>query len=111
LDAVWDVVGTWTPEEHQALDRGVAKHGFNTPYRGGTIRDVCVWLLELAQQGLERRDRKSGQGEDESCYLGPLHKVAQSGRTFAEQLLERFEHQWQSDIDIAVPALCEETLS
>jgi glutamate--cysteine ligase len=110
LDAAWERVGTWTPEEHHALDIGVAKLGFSTPFRGGTVRDLCLWILGLSQQGLQRRDLKNQQGQDESCYLAPLQEVAQTGRTFAEKILQRYEIEWQHDIDIAVRALCEETL-
>ncbi len=51
------------------------------------------------------------QGQDESCYLAPLQKVAQSGRTFAEQLLQRYENEWHRDIEIAIRAMCEENSS
>jgi glutamate--cysteine ligase len=108
LDAAWERVRTWTPEEHHSLDIGVAKHGFNTPFRDGSVRDLCLWILELSQQGLQRRNRKNHQGQDESCYLAPLQEVAQTGRTFAEQLLQRYENEWHQDIDIAVHAMCEE---
>jgi glutamate--cysteine ligase len=111
LDAAWERAGTWTPEEHRALDIDVAKYGFDTPFRGGTVRDLCLWILDLSRQGLQRRDQRNQQGQDESCYLAPLQRVAQAGQTFAEQLLQRFEHEWDRDIDIAVGALCEESLS
>ena len=66
-------------------------------------RDLCLWMLDLSRQGLQRRDRRNQQGQDESCYLEPLQEAAQAGRTFAEQLLQRFENEWQGDIDIAMP--------
>jgi glutamate--cysteine ligase len=111
LDAAWERAGTWTPEEHHALDIDVAKYGFGTPFRGGTVQDLCLWILDLSRQGLQRRDQRNQQGQDESCYLAPLQEVAQTGQTFAEQLLHRFEHEWDHDIDIAVRAMCEETSS
>jgi glutamate--cysteine ligase len=109
LDAAWERAETWTPEELQALDIGVAKRGFSTPFRDGTVRDLCLWILGLSRQGLQRRDLRNQQGQDESCYLVPLQEVAQTGRTFAEQLVQRYEHEWHHDIDIAVRAICEET--
>ena len=109
LDAAWERAGTWTPEEHHALDNNVAKCGFGTPFRGGTVRDLCLWILDLSRQGLQRRGQRNQHGQDESCYLAPLQEVAQAGQTFAEQLLQRFEHEWNHDIDIAVRAMCEET--
>ena len=111
LGAAWERAGTWTPEEHHALDSSVARYGFGTPFRGGTVQDLCLWLLDLSRQGLQRRDQRNQQGQDESCYLAPLQEVAETGQTFAEQLLRRFEHEWDGDIDIAVRAMCEENLS
>jgi glutamate--cysteine ligase len=48
-------------------------------------------------------------GQDESCYLEPPQEVTQIGRTLAEQLLLRYEHEWHQDIDVTVHAMCEET--
>ncbi len=109
LDAAWERIGTWTPEERYALERGVTKHGFRTPFRNGTVQELALWMLELARQGLQRRGYRNRYGQDESCYLEPLQEAAQSGRTFSEDLLRRFQDQWKGDMDMALPAMCEET--
>jgi glutamate--cysteine ligase len=88
----------------------VAKQGFNTPFGSGTLRDICLWMLDLSRQGLQRRDYRNQRGQDESCYLKPLEEAAYAGRTFAEELLHRFEHEWRGDIDVAVRTMCEEAL-
>jgi glutamate--cysteine ligase len=111
LDAAWERVHKWTPEERHALELGVAEHGFQTPFRDGTVQELALWMLDLARHGLQRRGYQNQHGQDESCYLEPLQEAAQSGRTFAEDLLRRFEDQWMGDIDIALPAMCEETSS
>ena len=111
LDAAWERIRDWTSEERRALDTGVARHGFNTPFRDGLVRDLSLWMLDLSRQGLRRRDHRDKEGRDESRYLEPLQQAAQAGRTFAEQLLRRFDGDWQGDIDVAVRAMCEETLS
>jgi len=111
LDAAWERIRSWTHEERHALDTGVAKYGFSTPFRNGTVQDLSLWMLDLSRQGLGRRDYRNQERQDESCYLEPLREAAQAGRTFAEELLQRFEHQWLGDIDVAVRAMCEETLS
>jgi glutamate--cysteine ligase len=111
LNAAWDRVSTWTADERHALENGVAKHGFNTSFRGGTAQGLCLWMLDLSQQGLVRRDYRNQKDRNESHYLAPLFEAAQSGRTFAHELLHRFDHQWHRDIDTAVRAMCEGTLS
>jgi glutamate--cysteine ligase len=111
LDAAWERVQSWTTEERDALERGVAKHGFQTPFRDGTVQPLALWMLELAGQGLQRRGYRNQYGQDESCYLEPLAEAAHAGQTLAEDLLRRFEDQWRGKMDIALPAMCEETFS
>lgn len=108
LDTAWERIRTWTPKERQELDAGVAKYGFNTPFCNESVRDLCVWMLDLSRQGLARRGNRNENGQDESKYLEPLQKAVEAGRTFAEELLWRFEHEWGEDIDMAVRSMCEE---
>jgi glutamate--cysteine ligase len=111
LEAAWERAGGWTTEERHLLDTEVPRHGFNTPFRGGTVQELCLWALDLARQGLERRNCRNPQGLDESCYLTPLEQTARTGKTFAEQLLQRFETDWGRDIDMAVRSMCQEASS
>ena len=109
LDAAWERVQKWTNEERHTLERGVAKYGFRTPFRNGTVQELALWMLELARKGLQRRGYRNQYGQDESCYLEPLQEAAQSGQTFGEGLLRRVQDQWKGDMDMALPAMCEET--
>jgi glutamate--cysteine ligase len=68
-------------------------------------------MLELSRQGLRRRGYVNPQGRDESSYLDPLLEAAREGRTFAERLVHRFEHDWRGDMDLAMRSMCEEALS
>ncbi|MGF1577824.1 MAG: glutamate--cysteine ligase [Gemmataceae bacterium] len=111
LDAAWERIRTWTNEERLNLELGVPIHGFDTPFREGTVRDLCQWILDLAKDGLDRRALRNTQGEDETKYLEPLFDAVREGRTFAEELLQRFDQEWSRDIDRAVRVLCEETLT
>ena len=77
----------------------------------GSVQELALWMLELGKQGLHRRNYQNQDHHDESCYLEPLQEAAKTGRTFAEDLLQRFEYQWDGDMDIALPAMCEETCS
>jgi glutamate--cysteine ligase len=111
LDAAWERVRSWTPQERHELDIEVAKRGFKTPFRKGTMQDLSLWMLDLARQGLKRRDCRNQHGKDESSYLDPLQEPAEAGQTFAEELLQRFRQQWRGNMDIAMRAMGEETLS
>jgi len=111
LDAAWERIGSWSREELETLETGVARKGFHTPFRRGKVQDLALWMLELSRAGLTRRDYRNRQECDESCYLDPLHDAAQAGQTFAEELLQRFECEWLGDIDLAIQAMCGETSS
>jgi glutamate--cysteine ligase len=111
LDAAWERIGSWSRAERDALETGVTRQGFNTPFRGGKVQDIALWMLDLSREGLTRRNYRNQQNQDEGCYLEPLQHVAQTGQTFAEELLRRFESEWHGDIDLALQAMCEESLS
>ena len=93
------------------LEAAVVRGGFKTPFREGTVQDLAIWMLGLAREGLDRRNFLNGAGVSESHYLLPLLEVAESGQTFAEQLIQNFSSQWQEEMKIALPAMCRETFS
>ncbi|MGI9481824.1 MAG: glutamate--cysteine ligase [Hyphomicrobiales bacterium] len=99
LDAAWDLVKDWTVEEQQRLRDGVPKLALNTPFRSGTFLDVARTVVELAGNGLKARNRQDGMGNDERIYLNELQRIVDEGKTPAEQLLERFEGEWNGDIN------------
>ncbi|MCB2053717.1 MAG: glutamate--cysteine ligase [Geminicoccaceae bacterium] len=95
LDAAWDLCRDWSLEEHQALRDGVPKSALATPFRGGTVQDLALRTLEIAEAGLAARGVIDWDGSDERKYLKALWEIARSGRTPAELHLEEFEN-WGS---------------
>ncbi|WP_259779851.1 hypothetical protein [Aestuariispira ectoiniformans] len=47
---------------------------------------------------MSRRNKQNWDGETEEYYLNTLHRVADSGRTQAQLLAERFQYDWNGDI-------------
>jgi len=82
-----------------------------TPFRDGTVRDLCLWMLDLSREGLRRRDRRDAAGQDETMYLEPLQEAVDADETFAEELIRRFQYEWRQHIDVAVRTICEETMA
>ena len=109
LEEAWDVVQDWSMDERQELESNVVRQGFETTFRNGTVQDLALWMLELSRRGLARRDFRNSENADESQYLLPLQVAAESGRTFAEELMRKFAEQWREDIDTALAAMCKET--
>ena len=99
LDAAWDLVKDWTEEERQNLRETVPRLGLNTPFRGGTLRDVGRRVMEIADHGLWRRHHMDGSyGQDERQFLTPLHRIIEVGETPAEEKLRRYHQEWQGDV-------------
>ena len=99
LDAAWDMVKDWSAEERQALCTDVAKHGFQAPFRSGTVQDLALRALDIAQAGLSARRAFDKAGNDETGFLQVLHDRANAGRSPADQLLEDYAGDWAGDID------------
>jgi glutamate--cysteine ligase len=99
LDAAWDLVRDWTTEERAGLRAGVPRHGLRTPFRNGTVREVAQQVLAIARDGLKRRARNDNWGDDESHFLDTLVDIADSGRSPADELLEKYHGPWQGSVD------------
>ncbi len=99
LDAAWDMAKDWTAEEREALRIDVAKHGFQAPFRNGTVRDLALRALEIAQAGLSARRVLDKAGNDETGFLQVLHDRAAAGKSPADTLLDDYAGPWAGDID------------
>jgi glutamate--cysteine ligase len=99
LDEAAALVADWTEEEREALRRGVPRSALDTPFRGGTVRDTAQQALCIARKGLGARRRINGASQNECIYLETLEEVVATGRTLADELIERFEGPWRGDID------------
>ncbi len=110
LDAAWESIRNWKKEEYHSMDMDISKYGLNTLFRNKSVQELCLWMLDLSREGLERRNLKNQQGQDESCYIRSIQEVALRGQTFAEKLLKRYKKEWNHDINIALRSMCEETL-
>lgn len=99
LDAAWDLVRDWTSEERAALRRDTPRLGLRTPFRDRTLREVSLEVLEIARSGLARRARNDNWGDDETHYLETLQQIASSGRTLADEMLEKYHGAWNGSVD------------
>lgn len=99
LDAAWDLCRDWTAEERQSLRDAVPRLGLNAMIRGRSLREVATDCLSLAQAGLARRRHLDWYGRDETRHLDPLHEIVASGRTPAEEMLEKFHGSWGGSVD------------
>jgi len=99
LDAAWDEVKHWSLEERQSLRDAVPRLGLRaeTP-AGESLRDLGRRILAIAERGLIARARLNSAGDSESGFLDPLREIIASGKTPAEQLLDRYHGEWRGDV-------------
>ncbi|MBC8158242.1 MAG: glutamate--cysteine ligase [Alphaproteobacteria bacterium] len=99
LDAAWDLIKDWTAQEHEYLRDNVPRLALNTPFRKGTLGDIALDALDIARDGLKRRAVLDGSGMNETSFLNPLFRIAESGITPAEELLSAYERRWKGSVD------------
>lgn len=90
LAAAWDIAKDWNAEAREALRNDAAKYGLKAQIDGRTVQDVALDILKIAREGLRRRARMGNLKEDETTYLNPLVKIAESGVAMGEFTAEHF---------------------
>ena len=98
LDAAWDLVKGWTAAERAALYNDVPTKALNATIAGRTVREIAEEALKLSRNGLRRRKRLDGAGNDETGFLVPLQEIAASGITPAERMLASYHSTWGGDV-------------
>lgn len=88
----------WTDAERDYLRAAAPKTGLQTPFRSGTLQDVCAALLQISEAGLKRQNVLNAKGQDESIYLEPLKEIVSSGLNWSQRLLQRYNGPWQGDL-------------
>lgn len=99
LDAAWDLCRDWSLAEHEHLRAEVPRQGLATPFRSGTVQDLALRTLEIAEAGLASRKIDDWDGRDERKYLHALWEIAKSGISPATEKRQRFEAEWQGSVD------------
>jgi glutamate--cysteine ligase len=102
-DAAWDLVKHWSEDDRRMIQLAVPKQGLATPLPaaagGGTMRDLAKRVLDIAREGLRNRASLDSFGENEVHFLNALITIVESGRTPAEDLLDKFNGPWGGQVD------------
>jgi glutamate--cysteine ligase len=99
LDACIELTRDWQLDEMQALRDDVTREGLQAQIRGRSVRELARELLDLAHKGLAARRCLNAAGDDETGFLRPLFDTVESGHTPAERLLERYQRNWDGQIE------------
>jgi glutamate--cysteine ligase len=87
------------------LRQAAPQSGLATPFRSGTLLDMAREIVPMAAQGLKNRGRGDGVGADESLFLAYLEEIAESGKSSAQKLLDKYHGEWGGDIQQAYQTL------
>lgn len=98
LNAAWDYVKDWTEEERQQMRVDVPKQGFQTEIRGKTFQEMAKDILEISRAGLNARAKMNSHGENETVFLQELDRMAMTGQSNADRLIDLFNGSWDGDI-------------
>ncbi len=101
LDQASQLIADWTLPDHELLRREVPKSGLKTKFKGRTVQDVALDVLKIARGGLIARRALNGAGVDEAHFLDPLDRIAESGKTASDLMLEAYETRWNRSVDPA----------
>lgn len=99
LDAAWDLVKDWTCEERQLLRDSVPRLGLATPFRLTDVGSIAREALRISRVGLAARAQLDGDGDDETRFIETLEDFASTGRTAADELIERYQGEWRGAIE------------
>lgn len=97
LQAAWDIAKDWSRDEREQLRGDAAKFGLKAKIGKRTVQELALEVLGIAREGLRRRARRGNLKEDETTYLDPLVRIAESGETMGEFTIRLFETEFQRD--------------
>lgn len=106
LDAAWSLCRDWTKEERQKLRDDVPREGLQLPYRKGSVQDIAKEFVQIAIDGLKARKIVGCDGFDETSFLMEVQEIVSSGRSPADDLLERYHTRWKENIDPIFTECC-----
>ncbi|PVA10673.1 glutamate--cysteine ligase [Pelagivirga sediminicola] len=100
LDAAWDLVRDWTAEQREALRVAASVDALQAKVDGIDMHNLARKVLDISEAGLKARARPGAEGliPDETHFLNALRESIESGQTPADELLARYNGDWNGDL-------------
>ncbi|GAA3861432.1 glutamate--cysteine ligase [Celeribacter arenosi] len=100
LDAASDIIRGWTPEFRDALRAAATVDGLAAEVDGVRMMDLARDCVTIAEGGLAARACVGAGGlvPDETHFLNALKDSLETGKAPADELIERFNSDWQGDV-------------
>ncbi|WP_170474739.1 glutamate--cysteine ligase [Ruegeria arenilitoris] len=105
LDAAWDLVKDWDAETRETLRVEAAKNGLQAQVGKINMHDLAREVVAIASSGLAARARPGAGSlvQDETHFLNALNDSIESGKVPADELLDKYYGEWQSDLTRIYP--------
>jgi glutamate--cysteine ligase len=100
LDAAWDLAKGWDTETREALRVAASVDGLQAQVGDIKMLDVAKEVLDIARGGLKARARPGlgGMVQDERHFLHALEDSVETGKTPADELLDKYNGEWHGDL-------------
>lgn len=100
LDAAWDICKDWDAETREELRVAASVDGLQAQVGTLKMHDLAARVLKISQAGLAARARPGAGGIilDETHFLNALEESIATGKTPADELLEKYNGDWNGDM-------------
>lgn len=100
LDAAWDLCKDFTAPQREALRIAASEQGLQAQVDGIKMLDLARNVVDIAEGGLKARGKEGAGGlvPDETHFLNALKESIESGKTPADELLDRYNGEWGGDL-------------
>ena len=100
LDAAWDLAKAWDTETREALRVAASVDGLQAQVGDIKMLDLAKEVLDIARGGLKARARPGlgGMVQDERHFLHALEDSVETGKTPADELLDKYNGEWNGDL-------------
>ena len=100
LDAAWDIAKGWDAETREALRVAASVNGLQADVGGIKMHDLARELVSISEAGLKARAKPGAGGliPDETHFLNALKESLETGKTPADDLLEKYHGEWGGDL-------------
>ncbi len=97
LDAAWDLAKNWSEKTREDARVQAIHKGLQGELEGRAMLDIAKEMVEIAREGLNKRNIKNASGNNETTYLEVLDDRLASGKTAADRLLDLYKGEWRGD--------------
>ena len=100
LDAAWDLCKDWTAEQREALLIAASVDGLQAKVEGIDMHALAREVVNISRAGLAARAMPGAGGlvPDETHFLNALQETIETGKTPADELLDRYNGDWNGDL-------------